>query len=345
MSVFQDLTGQTFGYLTVESYAGKKGKRTAWNCRCVCGNTTVVTGTHLKDGHTKSCGCKASELSNRMEDLTGRQFGYWTVLEYITKNNHQTIWKCQCTCGTIRNISAGSLKSGNSKSCGCKRTQVAKDNGHIRKGNRKIPNLIGNRYGRLTVESLMPHNIGEHTFWKCKCDCGNERIVDVVNLYNGKAVQCTECNKPFSYRKNYPRLYRIWSGMKDRCLNLRNGRYSEYGGRGITVCDEWKDSAEAFIEWALANGYDDDLTLDRIDVNGNYEPSNCRWATLKQQANNTRKNVFLTYKGETHTLSEWSDISGIRRSTLDHRYRHCKNIEDIFQIPENRENRFYKVVE
>ena len=126
--------------------------------------------------------------------------------------------------------------------------------------------------------------------------------------------------------------------MKDRCYNLCNGRQAEYGGRGIKVCDEWKNSVANFVEWSLANGYRDGLTIDRIDVNGNYEPSNCRWATPKEQANNTRKNVFITYKGETHTVSEWSEIKGIKRSTLQARLRKWDDLEKVFEAPIQGEN-------
>ena len=342
MSAFQDLTGQTFGYLTVESYAGKKGKRTAWNCRCVCGNTTIVTGTHLKTGHTTSCGCKHFDKS--IEDLSGQQFGYWTVIEHTGFKKGQTMWKCQCICGTIREVRAGALKSGKSSSCGCMNQVLFKERGYIRKGSKKITDLTGQRFGRLTVISLMPHEKGEPVFWKCKCDCGNERTVNVVNLNNGTATQCLECNKPFSYRQNYPRLGTIWGGLRDRCNNPNNPRYPDYGGRNITVCKEW-DSLENFVEWAITHGYKDGLTIDRIDNEKGYSPDNCRWATLKEQANNTRKNVFLTYKGETHSLSVWSEITGISRSTLNYRYSHWDNVEDILQKPPNVRNRTNKVAE
>lgn len=96
--------------------------------------------------------------------------------------------------------------------------------------------------------------------------------------------------------------------MKQRCCGYNAKSYKHYGGRGITVCEEWRNSFEAFYEWAMANGYSDSLTLDRIDVNGNYEPSNCRWATMKEQNNNKRNNRNITYKGETHTLAQWIEI-------------------------------------
>lgn len=107
------------------------------------------------------------------------------------------------------------------------------------------------------------------------------------------------------------RLYSIWIDMKKRCYNQKNNRYANYGGRGISVCDEWLHNFSAFNEWAMANGYAENLTIDRIDVNGNYEPSNCRWATIKEQQRNTTRNRFITVNGETRTMSEWAEITGI----------------------------------
>lgn len=329
---FQDLTGQKYGSLTVESYAGKKGGRTAWNCRCDCGNTTIVAGTHLKDGHTTSCGCQKYGYVKK-EDLAGKQFGYWTVLKFAGIDGKQTMWECKCVCGNIRKIRAGSLKSGNSRSCGCKKNELVRKSGYTPHVTKTVEDKIGKRYGKLTVVSRLSHKPGKPVYWKCKCDCGNERIVDSYALNCGKAIQCKECSKPFSYRQRYPRIYRIWQAMKSRCFYVGNKRYSDYGGRNITVCEEWKNSIEAFVKWSLSNGYQDNLTIDRINVDGNYEPSNCRWVTLKKQANNTRKNVIIERNGESHSLSEWSEITGIDRSTLDYRFRHWEKDRDIFQKP------------
>lgn len=112
------------------------------------------------------------------------------------------------------------------------------------------------------------------------------------------------------------RLYRIWTDMKRRCYDERCLEYRNYGGRGIEICQEWKNSFEAFRSWAMENGYADDLTIDRIDVNGNYEPSNCYWVTAKEQANNMRTNTLVTYKGETKTLVQWAESFGINYHTL-----------------------------
>lgn len=123
------------------------------------------------------------------------------------------------------------------------------------------------------------------------------------------------------------RLYEIWRSLKKRCLNPKTEQYSNYGGRGITVCDEWRDSFQAFYDWAMANGYRDDLTLDRIDGNGNYEPSNCRWATWKEQQNNRRNNHFITYNGETKTLKQWSEQVGIDWDILYSRLKKGWSVE------------------
>lgn len=113
--------------------------------------------------------------------------------------------------------------------------------------------------------------------------------------------------------------YPSWHSMMDRCENPNVQNYGLYGGRGIRVCDEWHDIQE-FEKWAEQTGYEPGLTLDRIDVNGDYCPNNCRWATRKEQANNRRNTLYITFLGETHTLSEWAEMLGVNRSTLSSRY-------------------------
>lgn len=121
--------------------------------------------------------------------------------------------------------------------------------------------------------------------------------------------------------KYHTRLYRIYSNMKKRCYNSNMINYKNYGGRGIKVCNEWLDNFMTFYDWAMDNGYRDDLTIDRIDINGNYEPANCRWLTYKQQANNRRNNVYLTYDGKTQTMKEWADELNIPYSRINCRHR------------------------
>ena len=124
-----------------------------------------------------------------------------------------------------------------------------------------------------------------------------------------------------THRKSNTRIYRIHNTMKRRCYEPNFKHFEYYGGRGIKVCDEWlgKDGFISFYEWAMANGYMDDLTIDRIDANGNYEPSNCRWITIQEQQKNKRSNHYLTYKGETHTMTEWCEITGMNINTLNSR--------------------------
>ena len=169
--------------------------------------------------------------------------------------------------------------------------------------------LTGQRFGQVTVLERTQDHIcasGQHkTTGRCLCDCGNEIVATSDNLKNGHHVSCG-ClvairmsalgKKSKTHGKSKTRLYRIWAGMKSRCLYPHSIKYSIYGGRGIKVCDEWINSFQAFYDWAMANGYTDNLSIDRIDSNGNYEPSNCRWATYSQQ--NKNRNKWHWGKGE-----------------------------------------------
>lgn len=128
------------------------------------------------------------------------------------------------------------------------------------------------------------------------------------------------------------RLYDIWRSMKQRCYNPKTNRYKKYGGRGITVCDEWKDNFQSFYDWAMSNGYSDDLSIDRIDPNGNYESNNCRWATAKQQANNRTNNNIIEFNGEVHTLAQWSEITGIKMATIGARLQKGWSVSDALTI-------------
>lgn len=133
-----------------------------------------------------------------------------------------------------------------------------------------------------------------------------------------------------THKMSYTRLYKTWMGMRCRCSYVNDKAYSTYGGKGIKVCDEWQ-KFEPFYQWALANGYADDLTIDRIDNNGNYEPNNCRWVNRKTQANNRTSNRIITYNNESHTLSEWSEILGVKYETLSARLNKYKwSVEQAF---------------
>ena len=196
---------------------------------------------------------------NNFQDLSNQKFGRLLVIKYYGKSKDgHSIWECKCDCGNIINANARSLKTQNTKSCGCLHNEILK---------------------------------------------------------NRKGVKCNF----YKHGKTNTRLFCIFNSMKQRCLNISNKNYKFYGGKGIKICDEWLNKEKGFINfynWAMNNGYKENLTIDRIDNNGDYEPNNCRWTTMKKQANNITNNHLITYKGKTHTISEWSKIINIKPDTL-----------------------------
>lgn len=182
----------------------------------------------------------------------------------------------------------------------------------------------GQRFGRLTVIGRAKGN-SSSAAWLCRCDCGAEKVVEGINLRSGSTVSCGcyarekaaklgRAKRTHGMRKT--RLYNIWNDMRLRCYSPSNNRYYRYGGRGITVCDEWKNSFEAFRDWALANGYRDDLSIDRKDNDGPYAPWNCRWATKTQQANNKENTRMIEFDGQKMSIAEWSRFTGLPDGTI-----------------------------
>lgn len=180
--------------------------------------------------------------------------------------------------------------------------------------------LTGQRFGKLVAVEMCGKNEKGRTMWLCKCDCGNERKVLTYNLREGKTKSCGCDLIMHMHGESETRLYGIWRGMKRRCNNPNSKDYALYGGNGITVCKEWEQFIP-FRDWALENGYADNLSIDRISSKGNYEPSNCRWADNVTQSNNRCTNVFVEIDGEIHTLTEWARISGVNITTIKSRYR------------------------
>lgn len=196
---------------------------------------------------------------------------------------------------------------------------------------RKVENIIGKRFGRLLVlENLNTKSHGS-TLHRCICDCGNTKDVPISYLKSKHTTSCGCLVKDMHTTHNLSksRLYKIYTGMLARCFRKTHTAFTDYGGRGITVCEEWRNSFQAFYDWAISNGYDENLTIDRRDNEGNYEPSNCRWITRSQQTRNCRKNVYFTYNGETKTISEWARYFNIPLTTFRRRMLENRSIEEI----------------
>lgn len=174
--------------------------------------------------------------------------------------------------------------------------------------------------------------------WVCSCSCGNRVLVDTKSLTTRATRSCGCYSREVHSRiftkhgASKSKLYFVWSDMKSRCSDTNAMPYQDYGGRGIKVCEEWVASFESFQRWALANGYKQGLTLDRINVNDGYTPENCRWVTMKTQCNNKRNNRFISYKGETHTISEWSEVTGISKAVLRYRLNAGWSVEDALSV-------------
>lgn len=188
-------------------------------------------------------------------DLTGQRFERWTVLTKASTKNRSIQWGCICDCGTEKIVAGASLRTGNSKSCGC-----------------------------LTVEAAIARN--------------------VANKKHGMS---------------YTKTHQVWSAMKERCINSSHQAFSRYGGRGIKVCQRWLESFQNFLD--DMGEPPPGMSLDRKDVDGNYEPSNCRWATDTEQANNRRNTIYVEFDGRTQSVADWAREVGIPHKTLKHRIK------------------------
>lgn len=274
-------------------------------------------------------------------DLTGMTFGHLTVIrrastDYVCmcngKPKYEWKWLCECDCEEHNRVEViqHNLLNGHCTSCGCRNTN-------------NLIDMTGMTFGHLTVIKRAPDKIisGEKVVhWYCKCDCGNPElaIVSGHNLRNGHTISCGCRIGGVTHGKSNTNIYKVYGDMFQRCKNPNCDRYKDYGGRGIFICDEWDGYGDGFVnfyEWSMANGYSDDLTIDRIDNNGPYAPWNCRWTTMEEQSNNRRNNVLITCDGETLTASQWAKKLGVRPETLLARHKRGWSDEDIIKIPIN----------
>lgn len=252
-------------------------KRTVAKCRCDCGNVIDTRLTAVSNGYVKSCGCINTEKS----DLCGKKFGRLTVIELVEKGKHNR-WRCKCNCGNEVIVIQDNLVGNKQRSCGCLIHEKFKD-------------LTGLRFGRLVVLGL-DKVIKKNRYWLCKCDCGNVKSIQAAGLKSGATISCGCYRDEVSRIKKKHGLsedksYYVWAGMRDRCKNKNSPEYKNYGARGIKVCKEWDKSFESFYNWYSSQDHFEErgYTLDRIYVNGDYSPENCRLADKHTQCANKRK--------------------------------------------------------
>lgn len=261
-------------------------------------------------------------------DLKGEKFGKLTVIDFYSIDKWgQSKWLCECECGNKTVVSMNNLKRGTTVSCGC------------RKYERFGENLTGKQFGRLSVISFDHMESKGRSYWLCECSCGKRVVARRDQLLSGHTTSCgcyaidNTRERATKHGLSNERLYDIWRAMRYRCRNETDSRYFRYGGRGIKVCDEWNDF-ETFYNWAMQNGYEPNLSIDRIDNDGDYCPENCRWVNDITQANNKCTNRNVEYNGVTHTVSEWARLFGVHKETLRYRINHAdmRDFEAYFGV-------------
>lgn len=199
--------------------------------------------------------------------------------------------------------------------------------------------LTNKRFGKLVALEIVGRNKTRNLEWLCKCDCGNFVIVPSGRLVtnNTKSCGCYKIsaikNTATKHGYRHTRLYEIWLGMKKRCNNKNCKAFNNYGGRGIKVCKEWEYDFKKFYDWSMTNGYEDKLSIDRIDNNGNYSPNNCRWSNRVVQANNKRNNIKITFNNKTLTTAMWSRETNLNQSTITNRIKRGWDIEKALTTP------------
>lgn len=242
-------------------------------------------------------------MANKIIDITGKKYGKLTVLKrdgYTNGKRKKILWLCECECGKLVYRTATHLKQNNNCSCG----ECNKE---------KDEDIIGKQFGYWEVLKRVSPKSRKRRYL-CLCKCGNMKEVNYDSLKLGKSISCGCYHKEEMIKRQTThgqsgnRIMTIYYDIKSRCYDLKNKRFSDYGGRGIKMCDDWYNSTEKFVEWAFENGYSEELSIDRIDVNGNYEPSNCRWIPISEQANNKRNSIMFTFFGVTKNLKEWCKV-------------------------------------
>jgi len=255
-------------------------------------------------------------MSKRI-DMTGQKFGRLTVVKFSHTKHEMSYWSCRCECGAEKVTTRSRLLNGETKSCGCLKKEVDAS---------RIPiDMTGERYGRLIVIKFSHIKGKGISYWSCKCECGIEKNISRRCLISGNTKSCGCLSKENVKKRatkhglSHTKIYQVWANMKTRCNNENDQFYSDYGGRGIKVSDDWLDFPKFHSDMSPA--YKEGLSIERIDVNGNYELSNCKWATPLQQVTNRRNNIIVYVNGERKILKEACAILGLKYNTIHGRIK------------------------
>lgn len=294
-----DFDGLKFGHLTVKEYAFSRNGKRYWNCICDCGNTAQVSSSDLRTGNTKTCGC--GKYTASIENLkgvkkpaipmVGKRFGRLLVTREAGRDDrNHLLYSCVCDCGNTVTVLGSLLRSGETKSCGCLALEVRQGVGKASKGraSKRALKLEGRVFGALTVLCREGSRNGQ-ALWRCRCECGKETLVTSAKLTTGHTISCgclglkhaTEAK--IKHGQSGTPLYRVFKSMHSRCERENVREFRWYGAKGVRVCDGWKEF-QPFYDWAMSHGYEHGLSIDRINPDGDYEPSNCRWITRSENS-------------------------------------------------------------
>ena len=258
-------------------------------------------------------------------DMTGQTIGKWHIDSLAYVKGYDKYYNCTCECGTKKVVLGQNIRSGKSRSCGCEK---------IGKHAPNFKDRTGEKYNKLTC--IEYEKRGVYIYWKCKCECGNETWVRSENLATGavKSCGCAQNGVNKVHGMSHTNIHNRWSRMHYRCENPKCEHYADYGGRGIKVCPEWcgTEGFIRFMEWSYANGFREELTIDRIDYDKDYSPDNCRWITQREQTLNTRRNVRFVVNGEDLTLVELCEKYSVPYKRAYCRLRIGWSIEEALEI-------------
>lgn len=328
-----------------------------WTFECsLCGAVKTVKKPKMRDV-AMTCKCQQVKKMrpkknpvklNNDESYLGKVYGNDKIVDFKKSSAGDCEWICECQlCGNTHIRIPYELKSRTAPRCKC---QV---------GGVVYEKLIGEKKNFLTVISVL-RKTGEKSMLVCKCDCGKIKKIQPYAWQSGevKSCGCRHDELLSTHGLSKTRIYRIWRGMNARCYSEKSVAYEYYGGRGIKICDEWigESGLFAFFDWAMNNGYSDELSIDRIDSNGNYCPANCRWADDKAQASNRRKRgtqktavvkrrVFWEIDGITRPAKEWCDEYGVSTEFVRYRMNVLRmSAKEALTLPKKTEGRPRKVV-